>query len=168
MALITSVEDDARVWNRTDTVCARLGSVRDIVLYKRHHIRDLIQIAMHSHLHTSMLADRGVPTTALKVMLYAVHVELQIGRSVLDADRSGFGPPHLLACIMGFIRSTRSLHRLFWLCYFNPLSVNQFGASFLGLSSGNCDWNRLTIAGFSTLGDVTGLSTSTDHELRRR
>lgn len=55
MALIRAVENDARVWNRTDTVCARLGSVRDIVLHERRHIRDLVQSAMHSHAYTSML-----------------------------------------------------------------------------------------------------------------
>ena len=125
MALIPAVEDDACIWNRTNTVCPRLGSIRYIVLHERRHIRDLVQSAMHSHAHTSMLADCGVSTAALKVMLCPVHVEVQIGRPVLDADRSGFGRPHFLAFIMGFARSTRSLHRLFWLCYFNPLSVNR-------------------------------------------
>jgi len=62
MALIPAVEDDACIWNRTNTVCARLGSIRDIVLHERRHIRDLVQSAMHSHAHTSMLIvlDLGV------------------------------------------------------------------------------------------------------------
>jgi|SRR5262245_34599415 len=96
MALIPAVEDDACIWNRTNTVCPRLGSVRYIVLHERRHIRDLVQCAMHSHAHTSMLADRGVLAAELKIMLCAAQVEVQIGRPVLDADRSGFAPIRFL------------------------------------------------------------------------
>src|SRR5262245_18154911 len=79
--LIPVVEGDTCVWNRANTVRARLGFVRDILLHERRDIRDLVQSAMQSHAHTSMLAD--CVATAGGAEDYVVR------RSSCSADRPG-------------------------------------------------------------------------------